>query len=141
MHFDNMACRERGVHSRRVGRLDADDFGLRAEGFDDDADAGNQPPTADGDDDGIDVWNIFEDFEADGAGAGYDGGIVEAGDKEQAALFRDALRALVSIGEVFGFEQDGRPEAAAVGDLHKRGPAGHHNSYWDPQLLPVIGDS
>ena len=55
---------QRGGKTRDVIRFDRDDFRLRPQGFDRERDAGEQTAAAHRHDDGIEIGNLLDDFEA-----------------------------------------------------------------------------
>ena len=82
----------RGPHAlseRRIGcHLHADDLGRRAERGHGHGAAGDQPATADRDQQRIQRWRIGEHFQSERALAGHDGGVVIRVDEDQAPRWR-----------------------------------------------------
>ncbi len=107
-------------HRGQLLRLDADDADLGVGLLEGAGDAADEAAAADGDDDGFDVGDLLEQFEADGALAADDLGVVEGMD-EGAALFDAAAHGffagLVVAGAV---EDDFGAIAARGGDLDLR---------------------
>jgi len=71
---------EGGVERRGVERFDTDDAHGGLYGFDGSGDAGDEASAANGDDDGFDIGDVFENFQAQRALAGDDVGVIKAGD-------------------------------------------------------------
>ena len=68
-----------GGEAGGVGGLDADYLDVGFEVVHDGGDAGEEAAAADGDEDGLAIGDLFEDFKGDGALTGDDLGIVERG--------------------------------------------------------------
>src|ERR1019366_7763364 len=127
-------------HGGKLLRLDADDadFGI---GFLQRAgDAGDQSAAADGHHDGFDVGDLLEKFEADGALAGDDLGVVEGVD-EGAAFFNAAAQGLFAGFVVAGAEEDDfSAVGAGGGDLDLRSGERHDDLGANAARAGVEGD-
>ena len=73
-------------HGGQALGLNADDADLGIGFLEGAGDAADEAAAADGDDDGFEVGNLLEEFEADGALAGDDFGVVEGMDEGAALL-------------------------------------------------------
>ena len=128
-------------HGGQLLRLNADDADFGVGFFEGAGDAADEASAADGDDYGFNVGNLFEEFEADGALAGDDFGIVKGMD-EGAAFFDAAAQGFFAGFVVAGaVEDDFRAEAAGGGDLDLRGGEGHDDLGADAAGGGVEGDS
>jgi len=85
----SMVALERLLAVVAGARLDAVDAQARLDGRPREGRAGEQPSTAQGRDDGVDLGPILHDLEGDGPGAGDDPFVVEWGDHGRAALRGD----------------------------------------------------
>src|ERR1035437_155800 len=112
-------------HGGKLFRLDADDADSGIGLIERAGEAADEPAAADGDDDGFDVGDLLEQFEADGALAGDDLGVVEGVD-EGAAFFNAAAQGLFAGFVVAGAEEnDLGAVGAGGGDLGLRSGERH----------------
>lgn len=79
--------------------FDADDLNGGFERFDGGTDAGEEPAAADGDEDGVKVGKLFEEFQANSALAGDDVGVVETRDEGEMSIGRELLGIVIRVIE------------------------------------------
>ena len=128
-------------HGGKPLGLDADDADFGVVLFEGAGDAADESAAADGDDDSFDVGDLLEQFEADGALAADDLGVVEGMD-EGAALFDAAAHGLFAGFVVAGaVEDDFGSVGAGGGDLDLRRGEGHDDLGADAALRGVKGDA
>ncbi len=101
-------------HRGQLFRLDADDADVGVGFLERAGHAADQATAADGDDDGFKVGNLVEQFQADGALAADDLGIVKGMD-EGSALFDAAAQGFIAGFVVAGAEQNHFGSVAARG--------------------------
>ena len=123
---------------RRTFGLHADDPHFRPQGFHRERNPGEQPRAADGDDDRVEIGDLFEDFEAHGALAGYDFWVVVAVDIGVAVLLGAGAGVALGFEEGRAVEDDVGPEALAGVDLHQGGDARHDDRHRNPEESAVI---
>ncbi len=104
-------------------------------------DAADEAAAADGDDDGFEVVDLLEEFEADGSLPGHDEWVVEWMDEGHAFGFATAggfLAGLVVVGAV---QDDLRAEAAGGLHFDERRGERHHDDGADAALGGVMRDA
>jgi hypothetical protein len=116
------ACAKHGGQALGLDTDDADFWVGLLEGA---GDAADEAAAADGDHDGFNVWDLFEEFEADGSLTADDHGIIEWMD--EGATFFDAAAEGFIAGFVvtFAMKDDFGSVGAGGGDLDLRRGEGH----------------
>ena len=128
-------------HGGQLFRLDADDANFGIGLLEGAGDAADEAAAADGHDDGFDVGDLLEQFEADGALAGDDFGVVEGMD-EGAALFDAAAQGFVAGFVVAcAVEDDFSAVAARGGDFDLRRGQRHDDLGANAARGSVKGDA
>ena len=139
-HGGDLLQRHQGVGGQRrrvsggVFGLDADDADFPAQfpgpGLDGNRDAGQQAAAANAHQDGVDVGDLLEDFQADGALAGHHVHVVEGVDKDGSGFIRVALRLGERLVHVVAVQDHLRAVAAGGGQLGQ----GHAQRHVDAGL-------
>jgi hypothetical protein len=129
-----------GTAQQHLKQQRADDFDLQAEGVHDGRDSSEHATATNGDDDGVEIGLGGEHFEADGALAGNDQGIVVRMDKHQPALRHDVKRVIFGLVEVLAVKEDLCSEACSSVHLDMLGVARHNDYSWNTQTLSVISN-
>ena len=114
---------------------------MGVEGFDGQGDAGDESAAADGDDDGVDVLDLFDDLEAHGALSGDDVRVVVAVDVGQPQVGGHAHGVLARLAQIAAVDDDAGAELAARLHLHDGRHDRHHHRHRDAQLLAVVGQA
>ena len=104
------------LHAVRTCRFHTDDVDLRIQKLGEGRNAGRETASSDGYQDGIDNWELLDDFHGDGALAGRDGQIIKGMD-EGVAVFRSELKSLLA-GIVIDISVENNLRAVALCPLY-----------------------
>ena len=99
-------------HARGARGLNAVDFHARIHLFDGKCDAGNESAATHGNDDGVHVFELGQDFQADRSLPGNDVFVVKGVDKGQLTLFLKLQRAFIGVVVDAGHKAELRSVAA-----------------------------
>ena len=127
---------QRDRHRVRPLRLDAIDAKARLALLECGRDTGDQSPATDTDDHDIEVRQVVEEFETDGAVPGDDRGVVERVDELESLLVPHPLHLRERLADVRAMEDDTRPVAQAGLHLGADGPDLHDHGDRDAGRAP-----
>ena len=136
-----MVLLDRDLHGGQPRRLCSNDFDLRIRLLDRAGDAADEPAATDGNDDGLEAGNLFEQLKSDGSLARHDGGIVEGMDEGHVLRGADAAGLFIGLVVVGSVKNDLGAEATGRGDLDQRRRERHHDEGANASRGRMIGDS
>ena len=129
-----------GGEARNMVGFDRDDFRLRTQALHRERDSREQTAATDGDNDGLEIRHLLDDFEAHRTLARDDGRIIVTIDVGKATFVRDLVRLLFRLGEILPMQHDRRAELLAVTNLDEGGILRHHDGGRNTEQLTLIGE-
>jgi hypothetical protein len=138
---DGVVGGEGVAHGGEARGLHADDADAGLHFLDGAGDAADEAAAADGDDDGFEVFDLLEEFEADGSLPCHDERVVEGMDEGHALLFAEAGGFGAGLVVVAAVENDFGSEAAGGGDFDERRGEWHDDDRANASAGGVVGDA
>lgn len=139
--LDGLSSFERSDVARAMHRFYTDDLDVGLGFLDGQRYAGDQAAPTDGADNGFEIGDLLDEFEADSALAGDDFQTIKAVDVGLTLFFDDGFGVYFGFADVVAGEHDACAHLGTAGLLDERGITGHDDCDWNVQACAVEGQS